>query len=396
MKKILIGGLGVILGLWLAGPVMAQSKGFNDFRWNADNDRIMSLGTSSNVSFNSNQADLYPQATSAGEGEAPGGPPKGMKPKKDAFLIIPRYQYSTSTKSTKMGNDRILTSEGGTTRGMGLTALLSREITDWLSVSFIYEYNRMNYDGSSTYPMQGVASAGPFPIKFRGNTDQTVNSHGLGVAFEADLEEYGRFKLALVQAFDFYDGYEDRSMQSAAWGNAWIPATGASNVDSSGRANIDTEDKVSIATLFYERDFQLNDKWRLMPYIGYSIAYTQFEKINSYQAGDPYMEFDCLNQFIIGGSKFNYQKGLFGFHGHLGASYMVGGERAPGFLIRLLGPQVNHAGWDLDADKTAVGWGLGVTKIIPGSAVLSFDYLGMATKSVKSHSGSATLIFPFN
>jgi hypothetical protein len=287
-------------------------------------------------------------------------------------LLIPEFHQSSHDElHTVMDGVPLKSAKGRSTVGT-LTFLATKPIVDWFSLSFIYQYGYADYTGG----LLVMDEEG-----WDGESHIEVEAHLAGFLGDFKFKQAGNFQVSLLEVWDLYKGHETAI---TPWGTSETRRVDA------------FDDRVFSFLVWWDKDFAINEKWTMDPYLGWRSVKVYLMDMNDWSGpSGQLMDGNSWTHLIAGGIKFKYASGLFGFYSRVGFNYRTTKDDVVGYTSRAVAPGVTNLGFMTSWDRTVGSFGLGVNYVMPGSMILDFGYNGAAGKDTLYHTLSLSFIFPF-
>jgi hypothetical protein len=233
----------------------------------------------------------------------------------------------------------------------------------------LYQYSYSDYDGSAFIDLAD-ANAG---FSVRRTANAYSNFIGLGVKYSNPVA--GNFDFNVVEAWNTY-----RSSINYFVNGVQSPR--------GAEADQHKDDRLTSMILYWDRDFVINDNWKIDPYLGWRSVWAVVHPDND----------DNVHLWLhlaTGGIKVKYNSGNFGFYFRGGYNYRVSNDDIADLATRAVAPGVLHHGWFASYDRSVATWGLGFNYAFGNGLFLDLSYNGMAGKINYVHSGTAVVVLPF-
>ncbi|MDR2612626.1 MAG: autotransporter outer membrane beta-barrel domain-containing protein [Deltaproteobacteria bacterium] len=291
-----------------------------------------------------------------------------------SFVLIPEFNYVSHGDVTGTIEGTRLKMAGGDSKAYSLTFIAARQFTDWLKVSFLYEFSQTKYKGGLLVPDQPELS---------GRTDITNNAHLVGFVGNFTSRVLGNFEVSLMEAWDIYSGTE-----------TMVVDTGA-GIAEDERSVGAFDDRVFSFIVWWDRDFPVNDSWKVDPYLGWRSVQVVLKGMNDFSPGGNLKDDSSYTHIVSGGLKLKYSAGLMGFYVRAGVNHRITKDPIPGFSTRAVAPGVVNMGFMSGWDRTVASWGLGFSYVVPETVVIDLSYNGGAGSNIKLHTATAAFVFLF-
>lgn len=292
-------------------------------------------------------------------------PPPPMP--KDIIVAVLHYHNSHS----KAGADfdfagMKMKSDKGHASGAGVTVVYNRIFNPVFSLGFLYEYTFMNVRSGAATPdfLYDDAANG-----MRSYERSRWYSNGVGLLPKFDLGKWGRFMPYLTLGWDRVSSGTERFVNNAG-GGQFQPDR---NMKGDG-ANL------ASAMLWYEKDFQINDRLKLTPY-----------------AGSQNLHIEVINQpvkmwahFVSGGLKGSYQAKNVNLSFRAGVHHRTTHGEFAGWGSRITAPGVAHFTHKATQDRTVATFGAGAEFMVK-RALVGLSYDGWVGKDTSTHMANLTL-----
>jgi hypothetical protein len=306
-----------------------------------------------NQLINSKPIVLTQQSPSAGEGSG--------------FTVVfsPEFYYGRHRTLNTTLNNTDFTQSSGTSQGVGFTFLVSKELTDLFTLSFIYQFAYNEYKGGNLTP-QGLPLVG--------STKQHAYSNMAGFIGAINLGRYGKIEPSILQGWDSYQGQV-------------ITFNTATNTAISAPPSVDNDFATSLM-VWYSIDLPISNQLILTPYAGWRSVYVVLNNEGTYNT-------HAWAHLVSGGLTLKYLSGPLVFSLRAGVNYRVSKDDIPGLSTRAVAPSITHMGWMSSFDRTIGTFGVGLDYVISPNFILNVSYDGFAGRDTTFHKGGLSLVFPF-
>jgi hypothetical protein len=184
-----------------------------------------------------------------------------------------------------------------------------------------------------------------------------------------------------MEGFDYYSGRETMHVDNA---NGRFTTSLSAN---------DFHDRVFSFIVWWDKDFEINETWKIDPYLGWRTVDVQLEKMNDFaNPNDPKHDSSVVH-LVSGGLKFKYNSGPLGMYFRAGVNHRLRKDPVPGFASRAVAPSVVNLGFMSNWDRTVATYGLGINYFLPSQVVLDFSYNGAAGSNTTLHTFGAAIVF---
>jgi hypothetical protein len=287
------------------------------------------------------------------------------------ILLIPEFHYSDhGNLKTVLDGTALKASSGYSTVG-SITFMATKPITDWFSLSFMYQYGNADYNGGNL-----VVDA----PNFAGSSEITVEAQLAGFLGDFKSKSIGNIQVSLLEVWDIYRGSETTEIG----GVADIRSVNA------------FDDRVFSFLIWWDKDFAITDSWTIDPYLGWRSVKVNLMDMNDWTKAQGELKDDSSWTHLVAlGAKLKYNNGSLGFYTRLGLNYRVTEDDVFGYTSRAVAPGVVNLGFMTSWDRTVGSWGIGINYFVPNVCVLDIGYNGAAGKDTLYHTLSLALIFPF-
>jgi hypothetical protein len=296
-----------------------------------------------------------------------------------SFALIPEWDYVHNKAVSGVSEGSEIKMGEGTSKSWALTFIAGRQFTDWLKVSFLYKYSYTAYNGGMV--VGDVDS-------LVGTSDITLASHLMGFIGNFTSKTAGNFEVSIMEAWDIYSGDETLTVVDTNTGEV---------IDQDTRSADSFDDRVFSFIVWWDKDFDIADGWKIDPYLGWRTVQVVLNDMNDFQQGDPTVHRNDSSTVHLasGGLKFKYGSGPLELSFSAGVNHRVTKDPVPGFASRANAPNNINLGVMSCWDRTVGAWGLGFSYVLPQNVVIGVSYFGAAGSNTIMHSATGALVFLF-
>lgn len=286
----------------------------------------------------------------------PAGPPKNV------IVAVPHYHYSRSDEGAGFEfNNMQFKSGKGQARGDGVTLVYNRIFSEVFSVGFMYEYTFMRVKSGAALPAE------MYDMGARVYENSRWYSHGVGILPKFDFGRWGRFMPFLTLGYDRVSGGTE---------STYIPGLAPIHRDMNGDGGTD----LGNIMLWYEKDFEVKEGFKLTPYAGSQNLHIKVRGTDT----------KMWAHFLSGGLKASYLVGKVNLSARAGIHHRTTHGEFAGWGSRIVAPGVAHFTHKATQDRTVGTFGAGAEFMVKRMLV-GVNYDGWAGKDTSTHMGSLTL-----